>query len=557
MLLLIIFLLNVVDSGMKLLYLFILLPFGLQAQTNFSDTANLIDKIIQPWNYPNFPGVSLAVSRNGQLIYAKAVGSADLEHGVPNDTATIFEAGSVSKQFTAAAILLLELDGKLSRQDDVRKYIPELPSYGSVITIYDLIHHQSGLRDWGSVADLEGWSRSTRAHTNAHALQIICRQTALNNPPGTEYIYSNSNYNLMAIIVERVAKTTFAKFCKDRIFVPAGMTHTSWRNDYRQIVKKRAIAYQQTPMILKTQMPFEDAHGNGGLLTTASDLVKWTNFMHTAQLGGPVMLQWQLETGRFRNGLQHSYAAGLRITQFNGQDLVTHSGATAGYRANLDYFPQQGLSIALLSNTSSFSPVQIAEKIAAIFLPPTPAQSGTPVTPLVYTAPPAEISALAGWYRNIRTDESIFLEARDSTLVLPNKKPLYKRGDGTAYTEGARILFLSGGKNRAFLRVSFDNPADTVEFVRETAPKLESAYFEQFKGTYFSEEANSRMQVNFRDTILLTTLEPDEPVAFKPTYKDGFAVPGTAIRFARNKKGKVTGFHVSVGRARKIWFRKE
>jgi CubicO group peptidase (beta-lactamase class C family) len=541
---------GVILGVFTLLLLLAFLPVQAIAQVNFSDTVRKINTILQPWTNPNLPGVSIAISRNGQVLFAAASGAADLEHGIPTDTSTIFEAGSVSKQFTAAAILLLEQDGKLSQKDDVRKYIPELPEYESVITIYDLIHHQSGLRDWGSVAGVEGWERGSRAHTNAHALQIICRQKALNNPPGTEYIYSNSNYNLMAIIVERVAKTSFAEFCKQRIFIPAGMLHTSWRNDYRQIVKNRAIAYQQTPISLKISMPFEDAHGNGGLLTTPTDLVKWAAFMHAGKLGGPELLQRQLEEGQFRNGTSHPYAAGLRITHFNGHPLVTHSGATAGYRANLDYFPAQRLSIALLSNTSGFSPVQIAVKIAAIFFP-SPATSTAP--PLsVFKAAPQEQKAREGWYRDSRSDEGIFIRAVDSTLVLPTKNPILQGRDGSLYANGYKILFLNNG----LIRSITGPPADTVRFTKEPAATLNPAQLKQYEGLYESEEANTIIRLKAGETNLQFIKEPNAPLLHNPTYKDGFESSESAIRFIRNKNGTIKGFYISVGRARRIWFEK-
>jgi hypothetical protein len=353
----------------------------------------------------------------------------------------------------------------------------------------------------------------------------------------------------MTIIVERVAKTSFAQFCKDRIFIPAGMTHTSWRNDFRQVVKKRAIAYQQTPMALKLSMPFEDAHGNGGLLTTASDLVKWTAFMHGGKLGGQALLDRQLEKGRFRNGIYHPYAAGLRISKFNGRDQVTHSGATAGYRANLDYFPELGLSIALLSNTSSFSPVQIAEKLARIFVPDQLRISDAE-EPEVYKADPAAQKKLAGWYRDDRTDEGIFLQSSDSTLLMPNKKPVYVAADGKLMANGYQLQFEKTGLNR----IDFGPPADTLLFIKEPAATWSPSELKQFEGTYSSIDANTTIRLKVSGNNLQYIQEPDAAVQFVPTYKDGFSAPGSSIRFVRGKKGTITRFTLSVGRARRIWF---
>src|SRR5918999_6298828 len=174
---------------------------------------------------------------------------------------SIIEAGSVAKQFTAAAILLLAQQGKLSLDDQVRKHIPELPDYGAPLTIRHMIHHTSGLRDWGTIAMVEGWPRGSRAHTHDHVLEIVRRQRAINFRPGSEYLYSNTGYNLLAIIVERVSGRSFADFTRTEIFEPLGMTKTQWRDDYARIVKGRATAYAPSSNGFRMNMPFENVHG--------------------------------------------------------------------------------------------------------------------------------------------------------------------------------------------------------------------------------------------------------------------------------------------------------
>lgn len=221
-------------------------------ETSFQDTVATIDQLFKNWNTYT-PGGVLTVSRKGEIIYNKAFGMADLEHHIANTTETIFEAGSVSKQFTTTAIFLLAMEGKLSLDDEVRKYIPELPDYGDKLTIRHMIHHISGLRDWGSVASISGWPRGTRVHTHAHVLEILSWQKALNFPPGDQYSYCNSGYNLQAIIVDRVSGMPFAEFCKQRIFEPMGMHNTQWRDDYRKIVPNRSIAYYQNNGVYRQQ----------------------------------------------------------------------------------------------------------------------------------------------------------------------------------------------------------------------------------------------------------------------------------------------------------------
>ena len=239
------------------------------------DARDRVDRIFSRFHRDNGPGCAVAASLDGATALSAAYGMADLEHDVPLRPDSIFEAGSVSKQFTAAAVLLLAQQGKLSLDDAVRKYIPELPDYGAPLTIRHLLNHTSGLRDWGSVEAIAGWPRTTRAYTHAHVLDILSRQRALNYPPGAEYSYSNSGYNLAAILVERVAGKPFAEFTREAIFTPLGMSSTSWRDDFRRIVKGRAIAYSENGGVMRQLMPFEDVHGNGGLLTTVGDLLKW------------------------------------------------------------------------------------------------------------------------------------------------------------------------------------------------------------------------------------------------------------------------------------------
>ena len=345
----------------------LLLPLSCLAQLGL-DTTQKIEKIFSVYTAGS-PGGMLSISRNGQLVYSKAWGLADLEHSVPLTTSSVTEAGSVSKQFTAAAILLLEQQGKLSVGDDIRKYIPEMPVCGPPIFIRHLLHHTSGIRDWGAIAALAGWPRGSKNYTNGDALDIIIHQKALNFPPGDQYSYSNSNYNLLAIIVQRVSGMPLAEFTKKFIFDPAGMIHTQWRDDHNRIVPNRAIAYQQHQGIWETNMPGEDAYGNGGLLTTTEDLLKWNDFYTNGKLGSRSLLDNQLTTEPLNNGNPNHYAAGLFIGKKWGYDMISHDGATAGYRARLESFPQLHLDVAWLSNNPRIDGGRLIEQLEALFIP--------------------------------------------------------------------------------------------------------------------------------------------------------------------------------------------
>jgi CubicO group peptidase (beta-lactamase class C family) len=398
------------------------------ATTTPAVSESTVDQVFARWKQGT-PGCAVGVGVGGASVLQKAYGMADLEHDVRNMPDTIFEAGSVAKQFTAAAVLLLSKEGKLSLDDPVRKYIPELPEYGSALLIRHMLNHTSGLRDWGDVAAIAGWARTTRVHTHAHVLDIVSRQRSLNFTPGSQYSYSNSGYNLAAIIVSRVSGKTFAEFSQERLFKPLGMTHTSWRDDFTRIVRNRAIAYSEgRDGQFQMDMPFENVHGNGGLLTTVGDLLKWNENFVSPKVGDLAFVREQQETGRFNDGRPQQYALGLVIGQYRGLRNVSHSGATAGYRAYLVRYPDQHVSVAVLCNVSSGTATQYAQAVADMYLgsalkagPQAPAapQPG-PKDSFHPTA--KELGAFAGTYSSDEA-ETTFVAAMDGETLVLKRRP--------------------------------------------------------------------------------------------------------------------------------------
>jgi CubicO group peptidase (beta-lactamase class C family) len=327
-----------------------------------NDTTSRIDKLFSSWNNST-PGGSIIVARSEKVLYHKAFGLSNLEGNIPNTTETIFEAGSVSKQFTAYSILLLESEGKLKLTDDVRKYVPELPVYEAPVTIQHCLNHTSGLKDWGSVGSLTGWPRGTRDYTTPLGLHIMGKQKSTNFKPGNEYSYSNSNYTMLTVIVERLSKQSLEDFTRDRLFKPLGMTHTRWRSDFRDVVPGRAQAYSRNEQDYELNMPFEHIYGHGGLLTTTGDLLIWNRLLdkHDA------LYMKRVEEGKLNNGKSITYAAGIQHGYVTGQAEIAHSGATAGYRAWLAYYPSKKMTIALLSNDANFPVVDAGKDIAKIY----------------------------------------------------------------------------------------------------------------------------------------------------------------------------------------------
>jgi CubicO group peptidase (beta-lactamase class C family) len=389
--------------------------------------ASAVDATFARWTATT-PGCAVGVGVNGKPVLERAYGMADLERGVANAPDTIFEAGSVSKQFTAAAVLLVARDGKLSIDDPVRKYVPEVPDYGMPLTIRHMLTHTSGLRDWGSIEAIAGWPRGTRAYTHAHVLEIVSRQKALNFTPGTNWSYSNTGYNLAAIIVSRVSGQPFADFTRDRIFKPLGMTRTSWRDDYTRIVRHRAIAYASQADGYHEDMPFENVHGNGGLLTTVGDLLRWNENFVTPLVGDAAFLAEEQTPGRFTDGRAHDYALGLYVGSYRGVREVSHSGSTAGYRAFLTRFPAQHVSVAVLCNAGGANPTQYAHAVADAYLGAAltapaarAAAEGTASPSAPFRPDAADASAYQGRYFSEEAETLLTIAADGSDLVVKRR----------------------------------------------------------------------------------------------------------------------------------------
>jgi CubicO group peptidase (beta-lactamase class C family) len=382
-----------------------------------------VDEIFSKWT-SSTPGCAVGVAVGGQTVLLKAYGMADLERDVPNTPDTIFESGSVAKQFTALAVQLLAGDGKLSLDDPVRKYVPELPDYGKPLTIRHMLTHTSGLRDWGSVAGIAGWPRTTREYTHAHVLDIVSRQTSLNFDPGTKWSYSNTGFNLAAVIVSRVSGMPFAEFSRQRIFAPLRMTHTSWRDDHSRIVKGRAVAYSAQNGGYQIEMPFENVHGNGGLLTTVSDLLTWNENFINPKVGNPKLIAEMTTVGTFNDGKPLDYGLGLYVNAYRGIKNVYHSGSTAGYRAHLNRFPETQTSVAVLCNGSNGDATRSANLVSNVFLrdrlkPAEPARPAAPQPAALQPQPSAsQLSPLAGSYWSEEAETMLIADIDHGALVL-------------------------------------------------------------------------------------------------------------------------------------------
>jgi CubicO group peptidase (beta-lactamase class C family) len=507
------------------------LAFVAAAPQRPSPQTAAVDRIFAKWT-ASTPGCAVGVGVGGVPVLAMAYGEADLEHDVANTSDTLFEAGSVSKQFTAAAVLLLARDGKLSLDDPVRKYLPEVPDYGTPITIRHILTHTSGLRDWGNIEAIAGWPRTTRAYTQAHVLDIVSRQRALNFTPGTHWSYSNTGYNLAAMIVTRVGGEPFAAFTRRRIFEPLGMTHTSWRDDHTRVVKGRAIAYAERRDGFHTEMPFEDVYGNSSLLTTVGDLLKWNEHFDAPPPGDEALVREQQQPGHFTDGRVHHYALGLEIGTYKGVRQVDHSGSTAGYRAHLARYPDERLSVAVLCNVTSGQATQYAHAVADLFLASHLKPAPAPARALAG----AELDAAVGVYRDTVTGVPL-------TISRERAAP---RAGQTWEFDG------SGG-----LRVR-DAYGSVDEYVRTTAAEPSADQLRSLAGIYTSGEAETTITAAMDGGALVLKRRPDTVIKLTPVYTDAFSAGGFGtVIFTRDSAGRPNGVRVSQDRVWDLRFTRE
>lgn len=519
----------------------LVLPAVLAAQQpRQADPAALADSVFAPWSSTHGPGCAVGVARDGNVLLARGYGMADLETGTPITAQTVFESGSVAKQFTATAVVLLAIDGKLDLDDPVRKYLPELPDYGQPLTIRHLLTHTSGLREWSSLVALQGWPRGTRVHTQDDLFDVVTRQKALNYPVGEYYSYTNSGFGLLFTIVERVSGTSFEEFSQERIFRPLGMTHTRWRDDFTVLVPGRAQAYSRERDGWHLEMPFEDVVGPGGLLSTVGDWLVWDEALTHKTLGGAVVDSLSRRM-RLNDGREIQYALGLFFTSYRGLPEISHSGATAGYRTFLARYPGPGVSVAVMCNAGSANPVALGHQMVDGLITDFPPAPGLDTTAVDTTA----LARYAGLYRNERTHAVLNVSSR--TLARLRALP-----DGWYWSPqgGTHLHFDAGpGGSPLGLRIA-QSDGDTVRFAFAAA-KAWAPTPEQMKaleGRYRSDELGVTFDVRLRDDSLTVSSLPGRFMTLRPTYPDAFEARGTAIWFTRDRRGRVTAAHLGESR---------
>ncbi|MFN0178221.1 MAG: serine hydrolase [Gemmatimonadales bacterium] len=511
----------------------------------------VLDSVFASWRGTHGPGCTVGVDWNGTRL-TRAYGMANLEYGVPLRPGSVVESGSVAKQFTSAAVALLALRGRLSLDDDIRRHLPEVPDFGRPISIRNLLQHTSGLRDQWALLALQGFPPGSEVHNFPRILDLVRHQQRLNFAPGAEYLYSNTGYVLAALIVHRVSGKTLADFSRDELFVPLGMTRTEWRADYRKVVADRATAYSPGPGGWVQDMPFTMVHGNGGLLTTVDDLLRWNDALTSGTIPGGAELVRMLETpGKLNDGSAIGYGLGLGVSTFRGLRAVTHGGATAGYRTYLARWPTGNLSVAVLCNGGSADAGGYANRIA-IRLLGLPATEPPPSPAVAVDA--QALQGMVGAYRDSTSDQTVTFAISGGNLTASIGGPtitLTHLGDGRFWHPASgefRFERTSGG-------YEVTQFADAWRRYRpEPATPDAAAPLTDYVGEYRSPELEVTYRIEAEGTRLVLHSRPADRLSFQPAYRDGFRSTGTTIRFLRGPTGRVTGFGVYAGRARDVRF---
>gem|GEM_PF-73727 len=542
-----------------------LLKTGADPNVEMPAREKIVDMIFRQTIRDNAPGAAVSVVKDGSIVYKNGYGSANLEYDIPITPATVFHVASVSKQFTAFAVVLLAQEGKLSLDDDIRKHLPEMPDFGKTIIIRHLIHHTSGLRDQWELLAMAGW-RLDDVITKEHILKMVRHEKELNFEPGQEHLYCNTGYTLLAEIVERASGQPFREYTQTHIFKPLNMTDTHFHDDHERIVKNRAYSYApKGDSDFKASVLSYANAGATSLFTTVEDLAKWMRNFEDGRVGGPATIEQMQQPGVLTGGKKLDYAFGLGLGRYRGLKTVGHGGADAGYRSEVLWFPDQRLGIAVLSNLGSTNPGDLARQVADIYLmdqleplpvaspktEPAPVQIDAKVydeyagkygLPGVTIAIMKEADRLMGQVTGQPKFE--LLPESESQFLIKDESPpvrLTFRRDGT--TKTIRLVVNQNGQEFAADRLEGAPPAP-----EELGP---------FAGDYYSDELGTTYTLVLRGGRLIAQHRRHNDIPLTPAEKDRFHGDAWWFRqvsFQRGPKQDITGFRLTSGRVRNLWF---
>ena len=527
-----------------------------------------VDELFAAWDSSKKPGVAIAVVKDGAVIYKKGYGSANLEYEIPVTPSTIFHIASVSKQFTAFSILLLEKEGKLSLDDDVRKYIPEVPDFGKTITLRHLAAHTSGLRDQWNLLALAGW-RLDDVITREHILKLVSRQKELNFDPGDEFLYCNTGFTLLAEVVSRVSGQPFSTFTDQHIFKPLEMTNTLFYDDHEKIVKNRAYSYYSKDDGYKKSVLNYANVGATSLFTTVEDLSLWAMNFSSLTVGDAEIINKMNSLAVLNNGKTFGGALGQFVGKYKGLNEIQHGGADAGYRSYLGRFPDQNFAVIVFSNDASFRAGNMAHKLTDYYLekaliPDSAIDSNAIEQPEESMAINGEILGTyvgeyelqPGFIIAITEDGGQLFGQATNQQKLP-LKPL----SATKFTvEGVKAVIDFFPDSSGHVKsLKLHQNGRTIDAPRTIPFDKSSVNLSAFTGRFFSPELSTTYRFTLVNNELTAQHDRLSDIALKPIKKDMFS--GNIwffgqTEFTRDADGIINGCKVSSGRVRNLWFQK-
>jgi CubicO group peptidase (beta-lactamase class C family) len=523
---------------------------GAQAGLSSADTiTRVLDRVFDRWRGTDGPGCAVGVSWRGHPVYTRAYGMANLETGTPMRPSSRFMLASVSKQFTAMAILLLERDGRLSIDDDIRKYVPEVPNYGTPVTIRHLLTHTSGLRDPIEVLYLARGRKEESLVTEADILDIVSRQKALNSAPDAEYHYNNGAYVLLGLIVKRVAGKPLRVFADERIFKPLGMMSTNVRDDVAMPVPERATAYVTSAGGWQLAATYANPPGAATVFATVDDLLKWETNIDRPVVGDRALFDAMQTSAVLTNGDSTHYGFGLMLGRYRGARAISHGGIESGYRAFLSRFPEHGFAIAIACNASSADPVALAQRVVDAFIGDSLAAVQEAAAPVAVKLPLAMLQRRVGAYIQPTMQELLQLTVRDGQLVAGSTA--LTAVSTTRFVGPFREITFADGEHAGF-DVRLLKGGRAVPYVWLPPAVASPVALSAYAGEYCSEELDACLRVSPQDTVLTFRKGARTSLA-RPVFADGFTWLSNLVQFHRDG-AKVSGFEVSNAEMRHVQF---
>lgn len=541
---------------------FLYFAFFISLSATSQNLQSEIDVLFSTWKKPNNPGGSVLISHKNQIIFSETYGLANIPYRIPMEKETIFNIGSVSKQFTAMGIIVLQLEGKLSIDDDIHNYLPELHRFEKPITIRHLLHHTSGIRSSPEMFGLAGW-RDGDAILNDDVYRYLTKQTDLNFAPGTEYMYSNSGYILLAKIIENISKQNFKTWMKEKIFQPLQLNDTFIEEDFSKIMTQTATSYTETePSIFTTIENNDLTYGASNVYSTNADILKWSkNYLNAPN-------EWKKAFAMLQtldvlpSGNNNNYAFGIFIDDFYGNSRIQHSGAIAGFQSIVYSYPDEDLQIVILSNFTSNQLSKIADQISQLFL-----QNKSKSSKKEETIHPIHVDSeilkkYEGMYWNDKNNYS-------RKIYLENETLWYLRSNGkkSPLIPIAETQFQIGGINEKLVlkfeinsnKMTLISPNNTVDtFERYDDKTLTTEDLKKYTGTFYSKELETSYQIILKNDKLFGYHSRFGEFEIQILKKDILSWSGMAIsKYKMDKSGNIVGLYISMNRIRNLWFEKK